>query len=160
MRATSINHVSVSARDLDESTRFYREVFDLEPQPSPNFGFPVRWFTLGDGQLHLFQRPDDAPLHHHVGLNVDNFEAVYREAEARGIFDTTTFGHHLMELPNNVVQLYIRDPSGNLLEINWPDARSLPPAIAQPLRRLADRYPQSAENMEASLFAGAGGERS
>lgn len=160
MRAIGINHVSIVAKDLAESSRFYRDVFGLEPLPSPNFGHPVHWFKLGDAQLHLFQRSIDAPGYHHVGLNVDNFESVYAEAERRGIFDTETFGHHLMELPNNVVQLYIRDPSHNLLEINWPDARTLPLSIAQHLRRLVDRYPQSEENMSASLFAGSGSSHS
>ncbi len=160
MGATGINHVSIVAKDLAESTRFYQDVFGLEPLPSPNFGHPVHWFKLGEAQLHLFQRSTDAPMYGHLGLNVGNFESVYAEAERRGIFDTETFGHHLMELPNNVVQLYIRDPSGNLLEIDWPDARTLPPRIAKQLRRLVDRFPQSEENMSANLFAGSGSSHS
>jgi catechol 2,3-dioxygenase-like lactoylglutathione lyase family enzyme len=30
MRATGFNHVSIHARNLDESTRFYVEVFGME----------------------------------------------------------------------------------------------------------------------------------
>ena len=66
MRATGFNHVSVSARDLEESARFYEELFGLERLPTPTFGNPVVWFRLGDGQLHLFQRgAAEAPQFHH-----------------------------------------------------------------------------------------------
>jgi len=41
--ATGINHVSISANDLDESTKFYEEVFGMERIPAPDFGPPVRW---------------------------------------------------------------------------------------------------------------------
>jgi catechol-2,3-dioxygenase len=41
VRATRINHVSVSARDFAESVRFYSEVLGMEPVATPDFGFPV-----------------------------------------------------------------------------------------------------------------------
>ena len=47
MRATGLNHVSVHARDLEESVRFYTEVFGMEEIPAPDFPFPVRWLRLG-----------------------------------------------------------------------------------------------------------------
>lgn len=153
MQATGFNHVSVATQDMAESVRFYRELFGLEPIPAPNFGIPVQWFQLGTSQLHIFERPADVPIYHHFGLNVVDFEAVYFEAEKRGIFDTTTFGHHLFELPNDVVQLYLRDPSGNLIEVNWPDARSLDPSIQAELKKMADRFPQSDVNLQASLYS-------
>ena len=156
MHATGVNHVSIVAKDLEESVRFYREMFALEPVPTPNFGFPVRWLQLGTSQLHLFERPDGPPMYHHLGITVDDFEAVYRRARDRGIFDTTTFGHHFYELPNNVAQLYLRDPSGNLLEVDWPDVDSLDESIVRDLKRLADRFPQSEMNLTATLFTGAG----
>jgi hypothetical protein len=54
-RATGFNHVSVHAHDLNESVRFYQELFDTEEIPAPNFPFPVRWLGVGDLQPHLFQ---------------------------------------------------------------------------------------------------------
>lgn len=152
MHATGVNHVSIVARDLAESVRFYREMFGLEPVPTPNFGFPVQWLQLGTSQLHLFERPDGPPIYHHLGVTVDDFEAFYVRAKERGIFDTATFGHHFYELPNGVVQLYLRDPSGNLLEVDWPEVDSLDASIVGDLKRLADRFPQSPTNLEATLF--------
>jgi len=43
MTATSINHVSVHAHDLDESVAFYEDLFGMRRIPTPNFAFPVQW---------------------------------------------------------------------------------------------------------------------
>ncbi len=47
VRATGINHVSISALDLEESTRFYEELFGMERIPTPIFATPgavaARW---------------------------------------------------------------------------------------------------------------------
>jgi catechol 2,3-dioxygenase-like lactoylglutathione lyase family enzyme len=136
--------------DLETSERFYRELFGLEPIPTPNFGIPVRWLRVGDLQLHLFQREGEPGRHQHLALAVHDFPALYREAEARGIFDTETFGHHLHHLPGDVAQLYLRDPADNLIEVDSGSASTLPEEIRREMRPL--RYPQDAENERATLF--------
>src|ERR687893_197803 len=55
MRARGFTHVSVHAYDLEESARFYREVFGMEEIPAPNFSSPVRWLRVGDLQLNLVE---------------------------------------------------------------------------------------------------------
>ncbi|HYZ29276.1 MAG TPA: VOC family protein, partial [Thermoleophilaceae bacterium] len=150
--ALAVNHVSVSAADIDESARFYRELFAMEPIPTPNFGFPVQWLRVGPNQLHLFMRPDAAPAYHHVAFTVDDFDDVYQRAARRGAFDRTTFGHHLYELPGDVAQLYLRDPAGNLVEVDAPDAGRLAESTRGDMRALADMLPQSAENLRGTLF--------
>ena len=150
MKATSLNHVSISAPNLEESLRFYTELFGLEQVPTPNFGFPVRWLRIGDLQLHLFERPNPAPSHHHLAVTVDDFQAVYLRAKEMGILDQGAFGHHIYELPDNNVQMYVRDPGGNLIEIDWPDVNKLDRSIVTDIRPLAN--PQQAENLRATLF--------
>lgn len=157
MSATNLNHVSVSTPDLQQSIRFYQDLLGLKPVPTPNFGFPVQWMRVGDLQLHLFERPGDAPTYHHLGFTVDDFAAVYRKAKEMDIFDSTTFGYHLHELPQQNAQLYLRDPGGNLIEINYPDISQLPEDVLQEMRKLADIHPQTEENMQATLFLGATG---
>jgi len=147
------NHVSISANDLEESTLFYIEVFGAAAIPTPNFDAPTQWLRLGDLQLHLFQRSGvSAPTYHHIAFAVDDFEAVFRIAQKRGILDHTTFGTHLREIPGNTVQMYIRDPAGNAVEVNGPDATGLDSSIRREMTRLADTFPQSAENLKGILY--------
>jgi catechol 2,3-dioxygenase-like lactoylglutathione lyase family enzyme len=69
MRALRFTHVSISARDLAESVRFYAQVFGMERIPTYTFAFPVHYLRLGEQQLHLFQRDTEAPISHHIGLD-------------------------------------------------------------------------------------------
>jgi catechol 2,3-dioxygenase-like lactoylglutathione lyase family enzyme len=149
---TRINHVSVNARDLKTSVGFYVELFGAEPIPTPNFGLPVQWLALERTQLHLFERELEPTSHHHFAITVDDVEPVYRAAERRGAFDRRSFGNHLIELPGNVVQLYIRDPANNLVEVDQHGADRLPDDLRTQLKPLWDMNPQSEENMRGRLF--------
>jgi catechol 2,3-dioxygenase-like lactoylglutathione lyase family enzyme len=147
-----INHVSIGAKDLVESARFYIEVFGAERINTPNFGVPVQWLRVGDLQLHIFVREAGAPTFHHFALAVDDFDSVFRATRDRGIHDTDTMGYHLGELPSGQVQLYIRDPGGNLVEVNASDARTLSDDIRREIVRLEDREPQNESNRRANLY--------
>jgi catechol 2,3-dioxygenase-like lactoylglutathione lyase family enzyme len=157
MSAIRINHVSVSAPDLQASVDWYVELFGARPIPTPNFGFPVQWLGIGDTQLHLFNRDVDAPANHHFALTVDEVEPVYRRAEELGAFDHDAFAHHLYELPGDVVQLYLRDPGGNLVEVDSPGVGRLPDGIRAKLKRLADVHPQDEDNDRARLYVDGAG---
>jgi YD repeat-containing protein len=125
MSAVRINHVSVHAADLDASEAFYRELFGVTRLPAPDFGFPVRWLKVGDTQLHLFNRPAEAPRNHHFAVTVDDLLEVYKKAQAQGALDRPV----VRRLPDGSAQMYVRDPSGNLIECNAPDADSLDTAV-------------------------------
>lgn len=147
-----INHVSVNARDLRESVEFYVELLGAEPIPTPNFGIPVQWLALGRTQLHLFERDLEPPSHHHLGITVEDVAPVYRAAERRRAFDRQSFGNHLVELPGDVVQLYLRDPAGNLVEIDQHGVDRLPDDLRAQLKGLWDFNPQTDEQMRGRLF--------
>lgn len=154
MSATRINHVSVSARDLAESVRFYVDVLGLVPVATPDFGFPVQWLRLGDVQLHVFEHTQrEAPISHHVALEVDDFPAVLRRVRELGIEDRQTFGHWLYRLPDGAAQLYLRDPGGNLIEVDQPDADALDPELTAEMRPLP--RPQTGDAATATLWTGA-----
>jgi hypothetical protein len=55
-------------------------------------------------------------------------------------------------MPDGTVQLYLRDPGGNLVEVDWPDVRTLDTSRIPELKRLADRFEQKGENLEATLY--------
>lgn len=152
MRATGFNHVSVHARDLEESTRFYTEVFGMEKIPTYTFAFPVQYLRLGDLQLHLFQRDTEAPPFHHIGIEVDDFDAAYLRAKELGIFDEEAFFSDIYELPDGAVQMYVRDPAGNLVEIDWPDVNTLDRSVLPEIRKLSDTVEQTEEGLRSTLF--------
>ena len=147
-----INHVSINARNLQESVDFYVDLLGAEPIATPNFGLPVQWMALGRTQLHLFEKDLTPTSHHHLGITVDDVEPVYRAAERRGAFDDDAFGNRLVELPGDVVQLYVRDPAGNLVEIDHHGVDRLPEDLRARLKGLWDFNPQSDEHMTARLF--------
>jgi catechol 2,3-dioxygenase-like lactoylglutathione lyase family enzyme len=152
MSSIRINHVSVNARDLAASAAFYEDLFGARPIPTPNFGIPVQWLGLGDTQLHLFERDAEPPSHHHFAVAVEDFAAVYRRAGELGVYDREAFGHHFFELPGDTAQLYLRDPAGNLLEVDAPAVSGLPEEIRTERKRLADVNPQDEENLRARLY--------
>ncbi len=152
MRATGINHVSVSARDLQESVRFYTEVLGMECIPTYTFAFPVQYLRLGDLQLHLFERDTPAPEFHHIGINVDDFEGAYLKAKELGIHDSTAFFADIYELPDGAVQMYIRDPAGNLVEIDWPDVTTLDRSVLPEFKKLSDDVEQTGDALRSTLY--------
>jgi len=149
---TGLNHVSVVAHDLEASRRFYVDELGLEQLPTPDFGFPVVWLRAGDRQVHLFERPGEPPSHAHFGLEIGEFMPVYRRMKELGALDHVTFGNAVYELPGGGVQLYVRDPAGNLVELDHPDASTIPRDEVPEYMRLADVRPQEGEAAHATLW--------
>lgn len=147
MPATGFTHVSISARDLDESVRFYEDFFGMEEVPSPDFSGPVRWLRVGGLQLHLFLDERPAPTRHHFALDVDDFEEVYRKAQGTGAQVASGNYSTVRELPDGAVQMYIKDPAGNLVEVNWPDVNTLDRELIGEIRKI-DGPPDAALYME------------
>ena len=88
----------------------------------------------------------------HFGVAVEDFEELFRKAEAMGALDAAR-GHFLYITPVGEVQLYLRDPDGNNLEINWPDASTLPEEIRAQAVRREDQFPQSDQPARPDLHA-------
>lgn len=154
-RAVGLNHVSIPADDLDASERFYRDVFGMEPIAAPNFGFPVRWLRLGDLQLHL-QTVDAGQqriTYQHFGIEVDDFVAAYRTLHGMGAFERESRYADLWLLPGGEIQMFVRDPSRNLIEIDCPDVSTVDRgAFDGHLRVLKEEEAQSEQNLRATLF--------
>lgn len=147
-----INHVSINARDLGRSVAFYEELLGAERLTTPNFGLPVQWLALGETQLHVFEKDLEPTSHHHLGISVDDLEPAYRAAERWDAFDDEAFGNRLVELPGDVVQLYVRDPAGNLVELDFAGADRLPERLRSRLKGLWEFNEQGDAEMAARLF--------
>lgn len=135
-----LTHVSVIAEDVEASTEFYESVVGCEPIPTPQFGsqedfhadegIEFQILRIGDQQLHLWNDPEreaEAIMFAHFGIHVDDFVAVYRRAADRDAF--AVVGEESAEPTvfdfNGTAQMYLRDPTGNLVEINSPDIAAL-----------------------------------
>ena len=149
MRTTRINHTSIVANSLDESARFYEELFGMERIPTAKFPDPVLWLRAGTSQLHLFEADETANLRAHVSFDVDDFDALYAKAKQLGILDVRAFGSPLRVHPAGWAQLYLRDPAGNLIEVDWPDTSTLSPAT---LADASELDSQEGEAATATLF--------
>ena len=152
MRAIGFNHLSVGSKNLPASLRFYETVFGMERIPTYNFGFKTQYLRCGTLQLHVFELEDHVPLYQHFALDVDDFHAVYEAAKKIGALDVTTFWNPINELPDGSVQMYLRDPGGNLVEVDWPDVKTLDRSRIPELRRLSEHAPQEGEALDASLY--------
>ncbi len=89
-------------------------------------------------------------MRHHFGIEVDDFEAAYRKAKELGIRDKRYFPADVYELPDGAVQIYIRDPAGNLVEINWPDVTMLDRSVVTGIEKRG--APQTDEALRATLY--------
>jgi hypothetical protein len=91
-------------------------------------------------------------VHHHFGFDVDDFDAVYARAKELGVLDGDAFGTPLRSHPAGWVQLYLRDPAGNLLEVDCPDATALAPSTLADVVPLESTAPQEGEAALATLY--------
>lgn len=113
-----IQHVNVMVEDMDAAAEFYAGFLGLEQvTPPQNQGFPCEFFRFNDHQeVHVNVLPDPVPVKAHFALRVPNFEEIVRGAIERGCLETETWGK-VRRMPHGVMQGFIRDPSGNLIEL-------------------------------------------
>jgi catechol 2,3-dioxygenase-like lactoylglutathione lyase family enzyme len=129
-----IHHVNLLVDELGPAVAFYRDVLGLPLDPTPDQGFPSQFFRFNDGQqLHMNEMKDARPLRAHFCVVVPDFMAVFHRARAAGALDVEVWGR-IRRLPNGKLQMFIRDPSGNLVEIaSAPGAPVDPVALDESL---------------------------
>ena len=110
-----VHHVSINVRDAAESVTFYTEVLGLTQRDDrPDFGFGGAWLDLGAQQVHLLEIavPDD--VGQHFAIHVADIDASVADLRDKGIEVSD---------PKPVAssrQCFLRDPSGNLIELHEP----------------------------------------
>jgi glyoxylase I family protein len=117
MDVVGLHHVALNVDDLDASLAFYVDVFGFTVLDRPDFGIPGAWLQAGTHQVHLVVEP--AAQHdprQHFALQVRDVEAVAADLEAAGL--TVRRAPYV---PGAGRQLFLRDPSGNRIELNQPD---------------------------------------
>ncbi|MGP0031942.1 MAG: VOC family protein [Acidimicrobiales bacterium] len=116
MRVVRVQHVSVNCHGrLEASRQFYADLFEADELARPVIpGIAGSWLALGDAQLHLVDAPPSGtPIDRaadHWCVEVTDLDAARAELERRGIaYDEGAQGE--------VVQLWIRDPNGRIVEL-------------------------------------------
>ena len=121
-----IQHVNVNVDDLDAAIPFYRDVLGLPLEATPDQGFRCQFFRIGTTpqQIHMNEMRDERQFRGHFCLVVPDFMGVYARAKARNAIDTNAWGK-VRQLPNGKMQMFVRDPSGNLIEIASANSESI-----------------------------------
>ena len=129
MQFSQIHHGSLVVHDLQRAAAFYREVLGLQEIAIPTTfapaGLEVRWFQIGEQQIHLLKDTQPNPASpRHLALQVDDAQAARVSLRAKGL-----------ELDEDVPipgadRFFLTDPDGNRLEIiEWKQEY-----VAVPLR--------------------------
>lgn len=118
MKLSGLHHVAICVHDLDRARDFYVDVLGLDQVHRPDtLPQPGCWLTVGghpDQMVHLMLTGEDpADSFQHFALSCPDLEAA---AEA-----LAAHGYELSE-PQVVDgygrQAFVRDPEGNLVELN------------------------------------------
>jgi catechol 2,3-dioxygenase-like lactoylglutathione lyase family enzyme len=113
-----VHHVSLNVDDAEVAGRFYEDVLGLTRIERPDFGIPGAWLDAGGVQVHLIEvEGHRAPDGQHFALQVDDIDAVQARLVEQGVDASEP-----SSFPGAGRQSFFHDPSGNLIELNQPDA--------------------------------------
>jgi lactoylglutathione lyase len=124
-----IHHINVNVDDLRAAVPFYRDVLGLPLDPTPEQGMESQFFRINARQqIHMNVLRDLRPFRGHFCLEVPDFMGVFRRAKAAGAIDLAPWGK-VRALPNGKMQMFVRDPSGNLVEVASAPGAVIDPAL-------------------------------
>jgi catechol 2,3-dioxygenase-like lactoylglutathione lyase family enzyme len=126
-----IEHINIWAVDLDATIAFYRDVLEMQPGDRPPFDFPGAWLYAG-GQpvIHLVgprasdanrppRRAQPTGQIDHVALAATGLPAMRARLRDHGL----AFREQVVPR-DGVTQIFITDPNGVVLELNFPAAET------------------------------------
>ena len=122
MPVVTLQHVNIRCADAGRSRDFYR-LLGLVDGPRPPFASQGYWMYAGNEPIvHLVQKPGDETPNtpgtgslDHVAFQANDLEGMRRTLKDNGI----EFREQLVPR-DNVVQVFVRDPEGFPLEMNFP----------------------------------------
>ncbi len=128
MRINKLDHFNIIANsgDIERVIKFYTELLGFTEGPRPDFGFSGAWLYQGEFPLiHLsvaqgpdLQQPglDDTTTGcvHHIAFDCEGLE------EFKVLLDENKIEYHHTGVPQwNIEQLFLHDPSGTRIELNF-----------------------------------------
>ncbi len=139
MTITKLAHYAIRTADLEASRRFYCDILGFREGFRPTFKFPGHWLYIGDdekdfGVVHLIGIDRDAPegLVEYLGDKdeeslsgsgaVDHIAFLASDLKTmRVTFDREGIAYRERTVPNlGLHQVFLEDPSGMTVELNFP----------------------------------------
>jgi catechol 2,3-dioxygenase-like lactoylglutathione lyase family enzyme len=117
METAGIHHVAINVLDLDAAMDFYVRQLGFAVLDRPDFDFRGAWLQAGASQIHLMET--EAPTidrRQHMALRVADLDAAVADLEAAGVEVFRS-----AYIPSAGHQAFLKDPSGNRIELNQPD---------------------------------------
>jgi len=126
MRVNRIDHFNIRTRDLDRLCEFYTGIVGLEIGDRPPFDSPGVWLYAGGHPiLHVGLaktgegHSDTLPLDH-IALETEGLADAVARIEKAGI------EYRMVDVPGrDMKQIFIRDPDGVALELNFTNPEDL-----------------------------------
>jgi catechol 2,3-dioxygenase-like lactoylglutathione lyase family enzyme len=126
MSVGQLDHYNLRTRKFKDTLAFYENVLGLESGPRPNFAFPGAWmYSEGKAVVHLVdisgtdepQKPDSGVVHH-VAFVSSGFAGMQDRLSKTGVEFRT------QSVPGNELwQIFITDPNGVVIELNYETAK-------------------------------------
>ncbi len=117
-KITYINHVTLIVNQIEVAAQFYEHEMGLEPIAAFVFDYPTAFFKINDKQqLHLSEWEDAQSFRGHLCVQVDDFNTMFYRFKELDIIDIKPWGK-VRRLPDGAMQMFVRDPSGNLVELS------------------------------------------
>jgi catechol 2,3-dioxygenase-like lactoylglutathione lyase family enzyme len=122
MTIRAVDHINIGTDRLEETIAFFRDALGLEVGWRPDFPFGGAWLYAGDGAVvHLVEL--EAPKHpsseaalDHFAFSIDDYEAARARLEANGV------RHRAVDIADTPIrQIFLRDPNGVNIELNYRD---------------------------------------
>jgi catechol 2,3-dioxygenase-like lactoylglutathione lyase family enzyme len=115
LKATSMDHVNMSVKNLDESVEFYKKLFGFvvkKNQPEQN----SKIIGNDNIKLCLYEDPEMSPEGGiaHFGFNIENFDEIIEKCNSLGV-EVLYDGPVQFEKSRSI---YIKDPSGYDIELS------------------------------------------
>lgn len=119
-----LNHIAVYVDNLQTSTEFYQQLFNLKIIPEPFKDGKHTWFSLGSvGHLHLISGEGASATfnkNNHLCFSVQSIDRFIEKLNAKKIAfeDWPGKAGAVTKRVDGVKQIYFKDPDGHWLEVN------------------------------------------
>jgi catechol 2,3-dioxygenase-like lactoylglutathione lyase family enzyme len=127
MPVIDIHHIAIKTLDLEATNRFYIDVLGMKEVVRPPFDFPGSWLNMGNTMIHVFAgyaaKDKDGEFHPGAAA-VDHISIMARDFDGfKKIFAERRLPWRELDQPvAKLWQLFVHDPSGILIELNFPVA--------------------------------------